>query len=295
MNLRDLIANSLRTELTWCEAHRAEPFHSGWRLDPFLVLVIPLDTDYTLKVDSGEKLPITYRAQPGELLIVPPGTRHAFEADACTIRGVNVKYSVFGGINLISFYTLPHRLSGDVAREFRRLIESLVGVAGRRSTLYPVPQNKPEMELDLSSIVAERCLLLQLLKVLLVYSQPNPQAGTRLSNLSRIQPALGIIHNRPLEDTPIDALGEACGLSERQFRALFKQAVGRSPHQYRLGKRIELGMTLLATPDLSVTDIASQLGFHDLSHFTKTFKRECGLSPQFYRKDLQRKLGHPAQ
>ncbi|PLW81407.1 hypothetical protein CWI75_15355 [Kineobactrum sediminis] len=291
MNLRDLVANSLRTELTWCEAHRAAPFQSGWRLDPFLVLIIPLDTAYTLKVEpSGEAIK-TYRAQPGELLIAPPGIRHAFEADTCTIRGINVKYSVFGGIDLISFYTLPNLLTGEIATQAREVIESLVGISGRRSTLYPVPQSNQEMELDLSSIVAERCLLLQLLKLILAYSRPNPRGGTRLSDLSRVQPALGIIHDRLLDEVPVDFLSNACGLSERRFRTVFKQAVGRAPHQYRLGKRIELAMKMLMTPELSVTEIANQLRFHDLSHFTKTFKRECGLSPQFYRMDLKRKIG----
>jgi AraC-like DNA-binding protein len=34
----------------------------------------------------------------------------------------------------------------------------------------------------------------------------------------------------------------------------------------------------------TIADIAAQAGFYDQSHFTRTFKRKFGLTPQEYRR-----------
>jgi AraC-like DNA-binding protein len=291
-DLRELVANSLQTELTWCESHKAPAYHSGWRTDSFLVVIIPLDNVYQLQLSDTTDKGKIIAASPGEMLIIPPGTRHALNAEECTIRGINVKYRLFGGIDLTSFFRLPFKLDGAVATRGRLLLEALVKESGRRSAIYPVPQHGMEKELDLVGVVTERSLLLQLLQLILEHSEPGASAQQRLSSLGKVQPALDVIHERFLESLTIADLARECGLSERHFRLVFKEAVGKSPHQYRLGKRIERAMEMLTVSDASITDIARQLNFFDQSHFTKTFKQQCGLSPQFYQKDLHRKLAY---
>jgi transcriptional regulator GlxA family with amidase domain len=48
--------------------------------------------------------------------------------------------------------------------------------------------------------------------------------------------------------------------------------------------RIQRAQQLLDTTDLSITEIALETGFSEISHFTRTFKRGVGVSPHAYRR-----------
>ncbi|NHC37281.1 AraC family transcriptional regulator [Scytonema millei] len=72
-------------------------------------------------------------------------------------------------------------------------------------------------------------------------------------------------------------------ISPHHFARLFKQSTGYSPHQYLLNCRIQAAKNLLAKQDLSIADIALQVGFHDQSRFTSVFRKHTGITPKKYR------------
>jgi AraC-like DNA-binding protein len=80
-----------------------------------------------------------------------------------------------------------------------------------------------------------------------------------------------------------DAAAEA-GLSAFHFLRMFAQVIQTTPHQYLILCRLRRGAELLARPDHSVTDIALESGFEDLSNFERTFKRAAGVSPGRFRR-----------
>ncbi len=61
------------------------------------------------------------------------------------------------------------------------------------------------------------------------------------------------------------------------------QLTGKTSSQIIKSKQILEIKRLLVHTNLSVTEIASQLNFHDQSYFTKFFKREAEISPLQYR------------
>jgi AraC-like DNA-binding protein len=65
---------------------------------------------------------------------------------------------------------------------------------------------------------------------------------------------------------------------------VFRAAVGTTPHQYLLGARLRRAAALLLDTSHSVTRIAYDVGFEDLSNFVRTFHREVGCSPSVFRK-----------
>jgi AraC family transcriptional regulator len=75
-------------------------------------------------------------------------------------------------------------------------------------------------------------------------------------------------------------------MSPYYFSRLFKQSIGVTAHQYVIQCRIEKAKQLLKTQDLSLTYISQQVGFHDQSHFSKTFCKIVGLTPKKYRDRL---------
>ena len=85
---------------------------------------------------------------------------------------------------------------------------------------------------------------------------------------------------------PIDldsAAGEA-GLSPFHFLRLFRDVLGVTPHQYLVRARLRRAARLLADEERSITDIALDVGFADLSNFVRTFHRAAGVSPTGFRR-----------
>src|SRR6516162_8456166 len=85
---------------------------------------------------------------------------------------------------------------------------------------------------------------------------------------------------------PIDlesAAAEA-GLSPFHFLRLFARVLGVTPHQYLIRSRLRRAARLLAEAPRSVTDIAYDVGFGDLSNFVRSFHRAAGVSPSGFRR-----------
>jgi AraC-like DNA-binding protein len=69
----------------------------------------------------------------------------------------------------------------------------------------------------------------------------------------------------------------------RQFEAVF----GVTPHQFRIGSRIELAKELLARGEHSVTDVCMEVGFSSLGSFSTLFARRVGETPSAYRQRVR--------
>jgi AraC family transcriptional regulator len=83
-------------------------------------------------------------------------------------------------------------------------------------------------------------------------------------------------------------LAGATGLSRMHFAAQFRAATGRRPHEYLLGRRIEVAKALLADQDRPLVEIALSVGFQEQSHFSTVFKRHTGTSPAAWRRLARR-------
>jgi AraC family transcriptional regulator len=79
-----------------------------------------------------------------------------------------------------------------------------------------------------------------------------------------------------------DAAAQA-GLSAYHFLRLFTRVVGVTPAQYLIRSRLGRAARLLAEDARSITDVAAEVGFGDLSNFVRTFHRAAGVSPRRFR------------
>ena len=81
----------------------------------------------------------------------------------------------------------------------------------------------------------------------------------------------------------LDDAARSVGLGRRRFTELFRQVVGESWRRYVHRLRLEYAAQLLVTTDRSVTSIAFECGFEELSHFHHSFKTAYGGTPLTYR------------
>jgi AraC-like DNA-binding protein len=72
-------------------------------------------------------------------------------------------------------------------------------------------------------------------------------------------------------------------ISPFHFLRLFSSVLGVTPHQYLVRSRLRHAARLLADDARSVTDVAYDVGFGDLSNFVRTFHRAAGVSPRRFR------------
>jgi len=102
----------------------------------------------------------------------------------------------------------------------------------------------------------------------------------------KLEIVVNYINDYIQRDLHLAELANLVQMSPYYFSRLFKQSIGVTAHQYVIQCRIEKAKQLLKTQDLSLTYISQQVGFHDQSHFSKTFCKIVGLTPKKYRDRL---------
>ncbi len=78
-------------------------------------------------------------------------------------------------------------------------------------------------------------------------------------------------------------LAARLGVSARTLSRRFKMAAGLSIGDYALQRRLDEAQSLLRRTNLSVTEVAFEVGLADPSHFTRVFRKQLGLTPTRYR------------
>jgi AraC-like DNA-binding protein len=110
--------------------------------------------------------------------------------------------------------------------------------------------------------------------------QPHP---VRAGDLSRVAPAIDLIHADPACRLTTPEAAMVCQLGLAEFNRVFRRALGVSFHTFCMRVRLWHVERLLATTSLSLTALAGQAGFADASHLHHVFSRAYGCTPAQYR------------
>ena len=100
----------------------------------------------------------------------------------------------------------------------------------------------------------------------------------------RISDAVAYLHAHYLQsDFRVEQLHRMADVSPKYFGVLFYRQFGMTPKEYVLFLKIERAKKLLQSEKNSVRDVAYQLGYSDIYHFSKIFKEKTGYTPSMYR------------
>jgi transcriptional regulator GlxA family with amidase domain len=78
-------------------------------------------------------------------------------------------------------------------------------------------------------------------------------------------------------------LAGQAGMSTPHFERIFRTIYGRSPQNHLTGMRMEAAKRLLITTEMTLGEIAAELGYSNSNVLSNTFLRECGSRPSMYR------------
>lgn len=95
------------------------------------------------------------------------------------------------------------------------------------------------------------------------------------------------IHNSPEKFFSNRELAKMTNVSVKTAETKFKAMFGQTIHQYILNfKTDEAKSYLKYFPEMPIKEIAYNLGFYDEFHFSKQFKKQLGVSPSEYKKQI---------
>ena len=88
----------------------------------------------------------------------------------------------------------------------------------------------------------------------------------------------------------LNDIAQQFGISQRSFTRRFKLATGINATQYWQKLKIQTAKELLAASNLSIQEVAFQVGYQDQANFTRLFKQMLSITPKAYRAMVRKKL-----
>jgi AraC family transcriptional regulator len=104
----------------------------------------------------------------------------------------------------------------------------------------------------------------------------------------QLRHALEYIEANLSEDVSLADVADASAASVSSLTRGFKAALGISPHNWLLNRRIALAQRHIYESNIPLSEVAASSGFADQSHLTRVFMRKVGSSPAAWRRKAQR-------
>lgn len=111
----------------------------------------------------------------------------------------------------------------------------------------------------------------------------NPDELAESKTLGKLSAALSHISANYTLNITTPELAKMCNLNTAYFCELFKTATGKTAVEFINALRIRRAEELIATTNMSMTEIALSLGFSSSSYFDRVFKKVNGNSPREFR------------
>jgi AraC-like DNA-binding protein len=192
--------------------------------------------------------------------------------------------------------THDHHICGDECLSFALSPELVDGIGGKAEVWQtgcapPLPelmvlgelaQAASEGRSDVGLDEVGHALANRFVEVVSGRTQKPPQATAR-DRRRAVETALWIdAHSHHAIE--LEHAADQAGLSPFHFLRLFSSVLGVTPHQYLVRSRLRHAARLLADDERSITDVAFDVGFGDLSNFVRTFHRAAGVPPLRFRR-----------
>ena len=239
------------------------------RIMPEHDLIYMIEGEWVIGQD-GER----FTARAGDVLILSAG-RHHYGIAPCS-AGTNTMY--------LHINSLPGDAFGT-----RRLQDDCIALNSHIGTLHsPLVRRCFERIISAHSVhntaTADAYLSVLLYELAQLSQERNEDTLAEDIRMMLLSSTNSIPHNAQI--------AESFHVSQRTAENAFKKAYGLTIHQYMLHIKVEHACFYLKNhPDMTLAEIARDLGFYDEFHLSRQFKRSCGISPSEYRKQLQHDTG----
>jgi AraC family transcriptional regulator of arabinose operon len=252
--------------------------YSGWRergTDDWL-LILTLDGYGRFGHSESEE----FLSYPGDLVLLRPGTRH----DYGIARGSPVW-------ELLWTHFYPRTEWSELLRWHQKATGLFwLSLPKDEAAERTVQRLKEVHRLATSDLPKKDFFAMNALEEVLLHctsfipeDDPHPEP--------RVRAVTEMIQEHFKQKISLDDLAKRCGLSVSRMSQVFRRHTGLTPVQYLEEQRMSRAKQLLTRTSLSVSAIATEVGFDNPFYFTLRFKRFAGLPPSQWRRKEEERSG----
>ena len=220
---------------------------------------------------SGEN----YIGKPGDAFVVSPGNLHFMGSQTGTVDYFTflfpLKYIAFRSDDMLDDKLIEPLNSGHlmISPEIKDTVKEQCEQLAR---VYAAEIDKSESKI--TSQIRKKIILLQFIHELWKkgFIVENDTTGRNTVEKEMVSYIL------------LREFGEQFHLSEKYISRYFKEHFHITLSQYVTYLRLEHAKQMLQETDISVTEVAMQSGYQNISYFIRSFKKTYGVSPLKYRK-----------
>ena len=222
-----------------------------------------------LVIDGYEYFP-----KPGQICIMPANVAQSYEA---INENAYLKYWTHfacksGGRSIFDIIDIPYVI--DIKHQATR---------ERLKTIFKSMIEHDKQKTFVSNIMLESYIRELIAIYLQEVGMDNIIIASSKDN-DRQSEILRYINDHIHEKISIDDMAGALYLHPNYFIKYFKKTFGISPARYINKKKIELACEMLGSEKTNVSEISADLGYNDIYHFSKVFKKHTGFPPSYYRR-----------
>ena len=230
-----------------------------------------------------------YQLRAGEIALISPMSSHAIPDDCIEERSVITvmvgatflkRHFAFFSNATLSSPIIDISTNGISGQKIKALFEEL-------DILYR-SEYSPN-DLLVTGILYQMCAYLQ--ELLSEQDALQNPKSRQMSKVENIEKALELIYYRYAEPIRIEDAAAATGYGKSNFCKIFKATFGSSFHQALNQQRIQSACILLKETNMSVSEIAQEVGLPECKSFCRIFKKIISSTPGQYRKQNTEKRG----
>lgn len=165
-----------------------------------------------------------------------------------------------------------------------------IGILSTQPVLYPglsmnLLQEYLNFYRELSAASDEQLpfLLLEAQRIIFTIYQYHQKKTTNPSTRTLLAKSKNLLGGDLIADSSSRGVADHLGMGYENFRKLFKNTYGISPHAYIIQKRMNRAKDLLLQSNMSIQEIAMTIGFPDSYSFSKQFKQQTAITPSDFR------------
>lgn len=153
------------------------------------------------------------------------------------------------------------------------------------NAFFTKPFDEDELKAKINQLITSRRELKEKYSQVVLDTQNSTEDSTNGANFDFLQKVTDIIYReiKSSDFFPLGLASEMC-ISQSQLNRKIKSISGLNTTNYILMVRLNRAKKLLATSQKPIGEIAMECGFSNFAYFSKTFKKEFGLTPSKFQR-----------
>lgn len=215
-----------------------------------------------------------YHAVPGMLFLIPAHTRHSYyHVNENYIEKYWMHFDLkTGDDQALKSLGLPYYVTVPESASLDGLFQEIISLSG---------------QMDLAARMQEKAAILKLVSTYIRLAQEegyHPLPERPSSPEKDIHQVIEYMNSHLSSKITVAELAGLLHLHPNYFIRLFKTHMGVPPLNYWTKLRVERAKSLLENTSLPISDVMQQVGFDDISTFSRFFKHYTGYNPRQFRK-----------